>query len=207
MYIEDIIAPISTSFAILWNLPDEDYEILSSFSEQIIRGKTLTTRQAYRLLVILNKLVKEPIDCTRLGIDPTILSTALQNPQWKNTPVASVERVKECRYIGDNILAISIMANRRGKETLHELGAKLHKVNDVYLYLVDVRNNNLHKIINFIGDNSLGIDSSTEEYLNMCLTQENLSEVIQVGNSLAIQTRGSESLTRYLLQHCGAELI
>lgn len=192
------------------SLNDRENEMITSFAEQLARGSTLTVRQGYSAKKLLTKIADNIHDCSQIQSDRNEILKAVQNDDFKHPLRPSVIRKREARHIGDNVLAVTLPVGKRERDTLQKLAVTTHYMGDSVMYLMTLTRDNFDLAMRLLGENSVELDESTEDYLNDCLMREFKTQMGIVENDeigLAINVHGDELLTRYLKHHCAADMI
>ena len=196
MTLEDYITKIAETGHLIDGV---DYEFLSSIYVQLHSGRTLTTRQGYAICNVMKKIAYQP-NFKQFNLDKTDLLNAISEKRWKTPLRVSVTKRKEARYLGDNIVALSLNSSPDIKTDLKPL--KPFWYDD--LYIITVTRTTIEPLIDFLGRYGLEIDQPLEDYLALCLgSKKQISHFIAVQDGAAINICDDELLANYVLHMCG----
>lgn len=208
-YLEDYISILlngppknMAALQVATNRAGNDYEFLFSIQDQLNNNRTLTTRQGAAIKRIFSKY--DEADLLICGIIPKDFRDAITTNAWRNALRISVERRNEARYIGDNLIALSYnSSDADAKQLAKSLNARWSNK----LHIVAVTRHNLDNLINFIGRFGLALDSSTEEYLALCMSsQKMVSHFVCIDDGVAVNITDDELLSSFVIT-CGGEVL
>lgn len=202
MYIEDYIAYFAQNCS---KLGEREYEFLYSLYSQIEMGRTLTTRQGYAAIKMLKAISTRPNFKKDFTVNKSDLKEAIENKRWKSDLRVSVERRREARYIGDNIVALSFPAIPEMRRAMKGLKAVWHESG---LYLVSVSKSNFDPLIEFLGVYGFDVNTELEEYLAVCMGSiKQVSHIIAVEDGAAINVCDDNLFADFVFHICGGERI
>lgn len=202
MYIENYITLLANASL----LNEQENDMMCSFAYQIDSGRPLTTRQAYRAKQILTRLSHDSAICYKRGINPLIMVKAIREDKWKILPKESIMTEREARYIGDNLIALTLSSNTSSRLSVKSMGGNFVFKDGKGFYVIPVTSDNIEDLLCFIARYDITLDHSTNDFFERCIMEED-SQAIMVNNSVVFSIHSDELLNRYLRQHCGAEVI
>ncbi len=203
-YLEEYVSLFITGSSKRIGMDNNDFEFLYSIMEQLERSRTLTTRQGAALKRIYSKYVNNKAVMNGLSIAADDLREAIKRDYWKTELRISIERRQEARYIGDNLIALSYAPKPEAKTMATNLKAVWRNK----LHIVAVNRHTLDGIIDFIGRFGLEIDTSTEEYLALCLSsKKQISHFIATSGGVAVNVCDDDLLASYVQNACGGTVL
>ena len=187
------------------SLEPDTVDFLYSIEDQLGMGRTLTTRQGHAVVAALRRLSRRPdFQNNYPNIPKEDFIASLNEKRWRNELRVAVERRREARYCGDNLIVASFPAFPEIKKDAKGCGFKYV---DGY-YATSIHGGNLTKIITFLGKHGFDIDSDLEEYLALCMgSKKQISHVIAVEDGAAVNVCDDDLFANFIMHVCGGERI
>lgn len=196
MYVEELLLKIPEWLS---ELDDWHKGFIRSISQQIAADKPLSTRQATVILKLIRQL--HDLLIKQGWATEADLASMLHTPQYRHLPYESFSLPKECRYLGNNLLAFRFKAHTPLQEKIKELGTTttswfgeppltphlkprfdwLYKV-----WIVPVYRFNLQAIIDLIKDEHFNVDGTVSHYLALANRSFNQSSLFSIDETMGV---------------------